>query len=117
MAKTCGAKYRAHIYKREGGKCFWCGIDTVLESPAKGRLPDNLATVDHLRPKHDPTRREKVSKGTERRIVLACRKCNHERDKIDYNNLPRETLWRMSGAYPRDAHAHKTEPRSAAQLP
>jgi len=45
------------------------------------KLPDNMATIDHLYSRMDP--RRYVQNGNETSHVLACRKCNLERSKED----------------------------------
>lgn len=64
-------------------RCFWCGRITKWydrPNPSIYQSHKDEATLDHLRPRHDPTRRERCKPG-EVRIVLACWECNNLRDK------------------------------------
>jgi hypothetical protein len=70
----------------------------VFDYGASKRPPKNLATIDHLRSKLDPHRTE-PARG-ERRRVLACYDCNHERAKKEYDALPVEEQ-RARGRRPR----------------
>lgn len=82
-------------------RCHWCGVVTVLPKPGPPKGPPNprLATIDHLRPRHHPGRREPTN-GKEFRRVLACWKCNNERDRREHEAMPREKLWAMCGSVP-----------------
>lgn len=65
-------------------RCHWCGRRTILTPPRANMKklkvqPPNLATVDHLRSRRDPTRQEPTARGDERRRVLACWECNQKR--------------------------------------
>src|SRR6185503_18043250 len=59
--------------------CHWCGIALVLVVSDNGRLPDNAATIDHLRSRFDLTRQEPKINAYEERTVLACYGCNQRR--------------------------------------
>ena len=95
---TAVARRRRNLWRRDP-HCFWCGVLTVLvwECPKvprgdpRRRPPDNLATVDHLRPRTHPLRLEPNPTGAER-TVLACNKCNWLRNKQDYETLPVEVI-------------------------
>lgn len=84
--------------------CHWCGIETVLPEVWKkknkgGRLPPNLATIDHMRQRGDPSRR-----GDEygRRInVLACYSCNNKRGAEFIKSQSSEWHWRRCNSWPR----------------
>lgn len=66
-------------------------------------VPPNLATRDHLRSRLDPTRHEPPKgAGSERRIVLACWKCNGDRARHEQLSQPVEELWRRAGRYPQE---------------
>lgn len=76
-----GAKRRKRLFK-ENPFCVYCGIKTIL-LPNKGRRgkkwqPNNLATIEHIYTRFDPRRRT-PNVNNERRHVLACYKCNHEK--------------------------------------
>lgn len=81
--------------------CYWCSCELVLietEQHSKGPFPDNMATIDHLRPRGDRRRLERNRFNLWRR-VLACRKCNAERDRKFTARRSLEELWRASGKW------------------
>ena len=87
-------KRREKLFK-ENPHCYYCNVLTIFDRPTKhnkgrGWQPDNLATIEHLYSRFDP-RRKIPNTNNERRHVLACYKCNHERGKAEVNALPRET--------------------------
>ena len=86
------------LFARQCGKCHWCGIDIVM--PRKGKseksFPKNFATLDHLRDRFHPGRRNN-SHGTER-TVLACWLCNFNRGVESQRNQPIEELRRRAGS-------------------
>ena len=91
---------RNNLWNQEGGKCFWCGCETTL--PPDGQMsritrniPDNEATIDHLRTRFDENRQE-PGNGQETRTVLSCRKCNNERGKEREMLVPLEERKRRS---------------------
>lgn len=95
---------------REDPRCAFCRVVTILRwEPPKGlphgdprkRPPSNLATIDHLRDRYDPTRQEPMRGRPEVRRVLACWKCNHERGEARTRAMPIEELWRRAGHYER----------------
>ena len=82
--------------------CHWCGCLTVLLPPESKRkyFPSNMATIDHVRSRLHPARREPVY-GEERRHVLACRQCNQRRCDEEQKQLSIEELRRRSQLSPR----------------
>jgi hypothetical protein len=81
--------------------CFYCGVETVFYNPFPGKAdPDNLATVEHLNSKLSE-RRNTPNHNGERRVVLACRKCNHSRGAKEYNQLPLEERRKRSRRSPK----------------
>jgi hypothetical protein len=58
--------------------------------------PDDLATIDHLRPRTDP-RRHEPNPNHEERTVLACLACNGERNRMALEQLPPHELHVRSG--------------------
>lgn len=83
LRKYVGKSYlsyrRVKLWVLQSGKCHWCDRDCILLEPQakRGPLPDNAATVDHLRSRLDPKRSE-PARG-EVRQVMACNRCNHRR--------------------------------------
>lgn len=91
---------RVNLWNKENGKCFWCGCDTILppqgiSSRTKREIPDNEATIDHLRTRFDENRQE-PGNGQETRTVLSCRKCNNDRGKEREMQVPIEERKRRS---------------------
>lgn len=80
--------------------CYWCRRPTILLNVPGGQLPENAATIDHLRSKFDPTRGQPIRGRWDFRYVLACWKCNNERARIEEKFLPKAELWRRSNHYP-----------------
>lgn len=62
--------------------CFWCGVETVWTEKMKGRPPDNMATIDHIRSRWCKTRSDKDN-WQPGLWVLACFKCNNERGAME----------------------------------
>ena len=104
-------KIRAKCMARQGSKCFWCDRPLRIQQQRGGRLPDDYPTVDHLRDKFHPGRRE-TNKG-ERRYVVACPPCNHARGVGEQSCVPLDELQRRSGrgdaAWERDLQKSLTE--------
>lgn len=101
------AKRRAVLFQEQGGLCHWCKqpmqLLTMPEQPKS--MPLDLCTIDHLRDRFDPARRE-VARG-ERRLVAACWDCNHKRGverEAERLGIGRNLVWRARkglGAYAR----------------
>lgn len=91
---------RANLYGHQFGKCHWCSCKMVL-FPTDGiqKLPDNFATIDHLRDRFNPHRLVQPV-GGEQRWVLACKRCNEARGRASERGQSPEALWERSGAYP-----------------
>jgi len=71
-------------FEAQNGLCYYCKQPTVMPPKLKKRepfiQPDNLATKEHLYPVGHILR----DLGHQR-IVMACRKCNQERNKEFHN--------------------------------
>lgn len=80
-------------------RCVYCGVVTIFDRPEGKASPPNLATIDHLRPRHHPGRREPIKPG-EVRHVLSCWKCNNDRDKRELREKPKEWFYENGGARP-----------------
>lgn len=93
--------------------CHWCGCALVLVDQHIGHPPDNAATIDHLRSRLHPARRE-PNHAMEERTVLACRKCNQRRSTQENDALSREEQRRRSGSYPRGFNPPHIAEQSAA---
>ncbi|MDF2435408.1 MAG: hypothetical protein JWP44_5039 [Mucilaginibacter sp.] len=88
------------LYNDQKGLCHWCHNLMIFNPPRiKGeRINPRMCTLDHLYDKWDPLRY--TNKG-ELTLVAACTKCNTERSVINQNNQSKETLWMLSGRYPK----------------
>lgn len=77
--------------------CHWCRCSVVImpRVPKLKNMPDNAATLDHLRSRFHPRRQEPVRYG-ERRIVLACNACNQRRCQEEQRQIGAEELRRRS---------------------
>jgi hypothetical protein len=64
-----------------------------------GPVPDNFATIDHLRSRLSPHRTE-PNLTNEERTVLACPPCNLDRAAQEEKAIPLHELWRRSGRAP-----------------
>lgn len=74
---------RTALFHQQGGRCHWCGGAMKLfhKINPEETQQDDWCTLEHLRDKFDPRRLEPSKKG-ERRLVAACRRCNHDRGRI-----------------------------------
>lgn len=93
VSGTARARKREQLFRQQKGECFWCGGRMTLDrAPVvrllgrRNNLPANFATFEHLRDRFHPGRTEPAN--GERRIVLACWRCNGERArKSEKENL------------------------------
>lgn len=102
-SKKGWSKKRVMLWYEQGGLCHWCFAPMVLVEPqSKGRLPRNACTIDHLRSRLDPTRREPARNG-ERRLVAACHICNTRRGAKESaeadRGVSRQELWLRNGNF------------------
>ena len=74
--RTFKNKQRVQVFFDGGGKCFWCKCRVKIVKGYRGVLPDDAATIDHLYERDGTGKRESDE------VVLACRKCNHERGEV-----------------------------------
>lgn len=83
---------------RKDPHCYWCGCEVRnYYDGHHGRVHEDRATLDHLYSRYDPRRGKENGKR-----VLACWKCNHEREKAETKAQPLERLHELSGRYGRD---------------
>lgn len=102
MSTKSLAKQRERLW-REDPHCHYCGVETILKpNHVKGLTTpeerDRLATIDHIRPRHHPDRLKPAN--GEVLHVLACSKCNNERDKRELAEKPLEWHHAQSRAFP-----------------
>ncbi len=86
-------------YRRQKGKCWWCGRKMRLWHKHKNGspVPDDLATFEHLDDRFSEWRGK--SPGMIR-VVLACYRCNHTRGQEAEAKEDIEDIWERSQAYP-----------------
>lgn len=73
----CAFKMRERLWRKQSGKCCYCGDPTHLPRYNQKELKSNNATIEHLTPK---------SKGGSDDILnlkMACHKCNLVRGTMD----------------------------------
>lgn len=85
-------------------RCCYCGVVTIFKpSHIKAIIfdgeRDRLATIDHIRPRHHPERREPPKPG-QVLLVLSCWRCNNERDKRELATKPKEWFEQQGGTKP-----------------
>lgn len=96
MSSKAISRQRRRFWLRDP-RCHYCGVITVFEHE-KGTPKDNYATIDHLRPRHHPERH--VPANGEVRHVLACFRCNNDRDKRELAEKPKEWFYENGGSKP-----------------
>lgn len=75
------AKKHKEMLVKEFGRCYWCKIEVKIypqEEYLGKPLPDDTATLDHLK-----SRNVGRVKGENTPKVLACRKCNEKRARLE----------------------------------
>jgi hypothetical protein len=89
------------LYK-ENPLCYYCGRLMILTNiktiPSGQTLPANAATIEHLRSRYSPYRWIKKKRG-ERRKVLACYECNHNRSIQETLSLSRKEILERSKGF------------------
>ena len=89
---------KIELYKKDP-KCYWCKRHTILisEPNLKGHPNPLMATIDHIVSRFSPYRWKKKLPG-QRRKVLSCYECNHNRSVQETLCLSRaEVLKRSQG--------------------
>ena len=79
--------------------CYWCGCK-LLKCCKQNRKKPDVATIDHLRSKLDPSR-QIIDNSQNPRTVLSCNKCNQERAKKEVSKLTKKDLWERAKRYPK----------------
>lgn len=104
-------KRRESLWKKQSGLCHWCERQMVHwndrdRDPGKRtkEMQKLWATIDHLRPRHHPFRCDGNPR-QEQRWVLACWKCNNDRDREAVMKIPIEERWLAARAFPQDVPA------------
>lgn len=71
----------------EDPHCLYCGRATIWRVRDGSGKPDPLeATLEHLRSRYDPRRREKCH--GERRVFIACWECNNKQNSQVQSSVP-----------------------------
>jgi hypothetical protein len=82
--------------------CYYCGCQTILTNidkiPSGQSLPLNAATIEHRLSRLSHYRWKKKKKG-EKRKVIACYRCNHERSTQETLCLSRAEILRRSEGF------------------
>lgn len=71
--------------------CYYCGVLTVLPESGvntPGESVPNMATRDHVYSRWHPIRY--TNSPDRSKVVLACYKCNHSRNELEQQSIPKE---------------------------
>lgn len=91
-------RYRRKLFEKQDGLCWWCKEPMqLIENMRGGRHPPRMATLEHLDDRFSPNR-GRFPAG-ERRIVLACAKCNWEKGVESQAAQPIEELHRRASLH------------------
>ena len=91
-------KLKVQLYQ-EDKRCHWCKRETILicDKALKGNAHPLMATIDHMVSRYHPHRWVK-KESNQKRKVLSCYQCNHERSIKETLCLSRaEILQRSKG--------------------
>ena len=82
---------------RDNPHCYWCECKVVyFELKRHQTMPPDFATIDHTNSRLlNPDGRPKQGKQ-----VLACSRCNGERNRQEESSLPLEELWERAKRHP-----------------
>lgn len=98
MSSEHTRKQRLALFKRQRGLCHWCKGKMFIRPDGRSKgTREDAATIDHLHPRGHP---ERGKHGNEFTHVLACKKCNGERNSDFMATLDKEKLWAASGRAP-----------------
>ena len=71
---------RERLYREQRGKCYWCGVMMRIgekwRPSGRAEPTPTYATIEHLDSRLSG---ERGGHSGEKRLVLACLKCNHNR--------------------------------------
>ena len=101
-ARKRRARRRMSLFKKQGGRCYWCQCEMVLPPDGKHvkHMPPNTGTIDHLLDKFQPGR-SAPNPQREERWVLACLGCNNRRGAETQAAIGTDQLRVRSGYYQR----------------
>ena len=94
MPRRSNHRIRRRLWERDP-HCYYCGVETVWKDRLDTRV-ENAATIEHLRSRYNPRRME-PNRGNDRRLVLACWKCNNGQNRVEQAQVPLAELHRRSG--------------------
>lgn len=82
---------RLRLFKRQHGRCCYCNeLMVIVDAGPKQKIyPPNMATFEHL---DDRYSLERGQHSGERRILLACRRCNWRRNQEREREMGAEFL-------------------------
>lgn len=89
------ARRRLELFREQWALCWWC--HEVCDMPVRGpkhKPRPRDATLDHLFDRFDPARTDECR--GERRYVMACWQCNHDRGLERMRAQPIEEIRRRS---------------------
>src|ERR1019366_9194863 len=116
MGKSCSQKKndrRRWRFKEQDGKCWYCTkrMELIEQSSHWKNPPPNAATFEHLDDRWSLDRGKCASSGTEIRVVLACLKCNGDRNIQRLAKCTKEDFKRVEALRRRNQeNARKTKP-------
>lgn len=93
---------KLRLFAEQQGRCHYCMVGMELTFHEVKHPWNTLATLEHL---DDRFSEERGQHGGERRVVLACMQCNHQRGTASQQQQTKEELWRRSGRAPQELRA------------
>jgi len=95
MANIPYRKVRREVLFKKNPYCFWCGRKLVKPEKCDSQTQENMATLDHLRTRYNKKYRRIPNINKEKRIVLACYRCNQLRSIPGVEKLNRDKFKRL----------------------
>ncbi len=126
---------RDRLWKDQQGLCCYCGKGMMHWNDLRGdpikakafgvrttgrqeriaRMPPRLATIEHLRDRYHPGRRD-GNPNREKRWALACWECNTERGNARTREQPIEELRKRASGSRRDGYAEASQAPEASPV-
>lgn len=82
-------RQKCRLFAEQRGLCFYCNKHMMLTFQHLKQQPENLATLEHMDSKWS---QERGKHPGEQRHVLACRKCNWTRGRLEEAAQSKEVL-------------------------
>ncbi len=95
-----GQSRRRETLFKEHPYCYWCNCK-LIKCCKQNIKRSNMATIDHLRSRLDPSRLM-IDNSQNPRTVLSCSKCNNQRAKEEVSKLTKKDLQERSKRYPKN---------------